>query len=75
MNARTTKAMRKAVHEAEKQRIGPAVEAVARYTKNTEQRVSELELTTDKVVREVEGLQRWKSRNLWGRIKWLLAGS
>lgn len=67
MNAKTAKALRKAVAEAEKTRIAPAMEAVALYSKSTEQRVSELELSMYKLI-------EWRTRGLLGRMKWLLVG-
>lgn len=67
MNGKTAKAVRKVVREAERNRIAPAVEAVARYSKSTEERVSELELSMHTVL-------GWKTRGLLGRLRWLVTG-
>lgn len=67
MSGKAARAMRKVVHEAERQRIAPAMNAVAQYTKSTEERVSAVEGL-------VYGLLEWRRRGAIGRLKWLVLG-
>jgi len=67
MNAKTAKAIRKAVRSEARDGVAPALGMVTEYAKSTEDRVKALELSVGAHIRMFR-------RGFWGRLSWLVLG-